>query len=97
MALRTIDIATKYGVSWLDGDKRVKDKFPTSAAAKSALPWAWQRWSNAGMTEQVFMDTYIGCAIAQDVAWTEEASNLLVSGFLNAYNFADWSKAVGKW
>lgn len=97
MALRTIDIATKYGVSWLDGDKRVKDKFPNAAAAKDALKWAWQRWSNAGMTEQVFMDTYIGCAIAQDVAWTEEAPNLLVSGFLNAYNFADWTKAVGKW
>ena len=97
MGLRIIDTAAKYGINWLDGNKRVKEKFSTAAAAKSALTWAWQRWSNDGMTEQIFMDTYLGCAVAQDIAWTEEAPNNLISGYLNAYNFADWTKAVGKW
>ena len=97
MSLRYIDIAAKYSANWLDGNKRLSDEFPTVAAAKDALPWAYKYWNAAGMSDATFMATYLGCAIAQDAARFEEAPNNLTSGYLNAYNYADWSKAVGKW
>lgn len=93
-----IDVAAKYGVTFADGSKRVADKY---AAGKDTLStglyYAWQRWKNEGMDYATFRQTFIGCAIAKDVAWAGEAPNLLISGFQNTFSFGDWRGARGKW
>jgi len=76
-----------YSLSYEDGAKKVKDRWPTPSNAQAALPWAWARCKAMGMTSEQFQNWYLFSACFMDACWTQEAPNNLTSGYLNSYVF----------
>lgn len=93
-----VKVGATYGVTAADDSKRVSDKYASGAdTASTGLYWAWQRWKAEGMPYATFRQTYLGCAIAKDIAWRYEDVKNIKSGYQNTFAFADWTDASGHW
>ncbi len=93
-----VKVGAQYGVSAADDGRRVSDKYATGQDTTIAtLYYAWKHWSYQGMPYATFRQTYLGNAIATDIAWRWEGDDNLRKGFQNTYAFADWTDASGHW
>lgn len=93
-----VKVGQTYGVSAADDNKRVSDKYAAGAdTAFANLYYAWKHWSYQGMSYATFRSTYLGNAIATDVAWRYEGDDNLRKGFQNTFAFGDWTDANGHW
>jgi hypothetical protein len=91
-----IDVATKYGLSYADGDKTVSQKW-AAGQDTVVLKFAWGKWRREGMPYATFRSRYVGSAVAKDCAWFNEQESFLNNNWQNTYTFADWSGCPGKY
>lgn len=85
---RIFHLGNDFGLTPEIGSKKLRDIFPTDAAAQSALPWAWKaaRGALLNLPAEHFRELYAFTAIMLNAVYFGEAEGNLSSGYLNTFN-----------